>query len=78
MGENLKPFLPKARIMILKHHGALTWGESVDEALNGMERLEHACEVFFKASLMGGLQKLPDGEKDWLLEKRKELGERIL
>lgn len=78
MGENLEPFILRSRILILKHHGALTWGESVDEALNGMERLEHSCEIFMKAKMMGGFKKLPDGELEWLRNKRKELGNNIL
>lgn len=78
MGDNLKPFLPESRILILKHHGALTWGESVKEALSGMERLEHSCEIFWKAKTMGSLQRLPVGELEWLKEKRKSLGDKIL
>ncbi len=78
MGENLKPYVKDSRIMILKHHGALTWGETVDEALNGMERLEHSCEVFLKAKAMGKLTTLPDGELEWLYQKRKDLGNKIL
>lgn len=78
MGDNLIPFLPGSRILLLKHHGALTWGETVEEALNGMERLEHSCEVFFKAKVMGNVQTLSEEEMKWLREKRKEIGERIL
>lgn len=78
MGEQLNPFLPASRILILKHHGALTWGESIDEALNGMERLEHSCEIFWKAKTIGQLQELPAGELEWLKEKRKSLGDKIL
>lgn len=78
MGDQLKPFLPASRILILKHHGALSWGESVDEALSGMERLEHSCEIFWKAKTMGTIQELPEGELEWLKEKRNSLGDKIL
>jgi L-fuculose-phosphate aldolase len=78
MGDHLLPFLPEYRILVLKHHGALTWGESLEEALNGMERLEHSCEVFYKSKLMGNVQRLTDQEVNWLKEKRKQIGERIL
>lgn len=78
MGEHLAPFVLDSRILILKHHGALTWGETVEEALNGMERLEHTCEILFKAKMMGALLKLPEGELQWLKEKRKNLGNKTL
>ncbi len=78
MGGNLRSFLPESRALILKHHGALSWGESVEEALNGMERVEHTCEIFWRAKTMGPLKELPAGELDWLKEKRKSLGEKTL
>jgi L-fuculose-phosphate aldolase len=39
MAEALIPFLPRNRAMILARHGGVTWGESLEEALNGMERI---------------------------------------
>jgi len=79
MGDNLKPYLPQSRVMILKHHGALSWGESVGEALNGMERLEHTCEILLKVKSFGGVSsKLPAEEMIWLKNKREELGEKTL
>ena len=78
MGDNLIPFLPSSRILLLKHHGALTWGETLEEALNGMERLEHSCEIFFKAKTLGSLQTLSEEDVKWLKAKRKEIGERVL
>ena len=79
MGNVLRPYLPHSRVIILKHHGALSWGESVDEALNGMERLEHTCEILLKIKGFGGAKAvLPDQEVEWLKQKRKKLGERTL
>ena len=49
MGEVLKPFLPECRVIVLARHGALTWGEDLQEALNGMERLEHSAEILVHA-----------------------------
>ncbi len=78
MGENLNPFLPHSRVLVLKRHGALSWGESVDEALTGIERLEHSCEVLYKAKSMGHISRMSKDEYNWLLEKRKLIGERTL
>ncbi len=62
MGKNLRPFLNQTRVMILARHGALTWGESLDEAYMGMERLEHSAQILTHAKSMGGLTYL--GESD--------------
>lgn len=78
MAEALSAFLPEYRVMILARHGALSWGESVEEAYNGIERLEHAALILKEAESLGGLSTLPVHEIEFLREKRKEIGERTL
>lgn len=78
MGDVLAPFLPSCRIILLARHGALSWGEDCQEALNGMERLEHTAEILFYAHTLGGLTPLPMEEINILREYRKKIGERIL
>jgi len=82
MGTHLAEYLPQRRAMILSRHGALAWGESLSEAYNGMERIEHSSLILMNAvQLAGGLDRLeplgPD-EIIWLKEKRRELGEKTL
>lgn len=78
MGDVLEAFLPECRIIILSRHGALTWGEDLQEALNGMERLEHTAEILMRAVQLGGITSLPKKEIAVLREMRKKMGERIL
>lgn len=78
MGKNLREFLPKSRVLILSRHGALAWGESLQEALNGMERLEHAAQVLLYAEQLGGLTHLPPHETEVLYAMRDRTGEKIL
>lgn len=78
MGDVLKPFLPHHRVMIMARHGALSWGESLNEAYNGMERLEHSAFILQQAHLMGGLTSLPGVEVEALRQMRTRLGERTL
>jgi L-fuculose-phosphate aldolase len=78
MGEALTSLLPDSRIIILSRHGALTWGEDLQEALNGMERLEHTADILMKATLLGGLTKLPKKEVEALRKLRETMGERII
>ena len=78
MGDNLKQFLPQHRALILSRHGALTWGESLDEAWMGMERIEHSSEILWKAQVLGGMTFLPDEEVLALKAIRQRIGNRLL
>ncbi len=78
MGSHLLPFLPQSRVMILARHGALAWGESLEEAHKGIERLEHAAQVLSYAKNLGGLTELSSDEIFKLKEMRKNIGEQTL
>ncbi len=56
----------------------LPWGESLEEARAGVERLEHAARILFLAEQVGGLRDLPVAELESLRERRRALGLRIL
>jgi len=78
MGQVLHPFLPECRIIILARHGAVCWGESLDEVLNGMERIEHSAQILFLAEQLGGSTPLPESEIQALKELRATMGDRVL
>lgn len=78
MGEVLLPFLPQSRVMILARHGALSWGEDLEESYNGMERLEHTVQILKSAHELGRISALPEEEVKVLREMRAKLGNRTL
>jgi L-fuculose-phosphate aldolase len=78
MGTNLQRHLCKHRVMILARHGGLSWGESLMEAYNGIERLEHSAMILKLAQDMGGLPSLPATELAALQSMRRKLGDRTL
>ncbi len=78
MGDCLKPYLPQSRVMILARHGGLSWGESLIEAYNGMERMEHASQILMSSKVLGRLSKLPPDEVDALKTMRNRSGNRTL
>jgi L-fuculose-phosphate aldolase len=78
MGTHLNTFLPAHRAMILSRHGAVTWGEDLDEAYRGMERIEHSALILAMAMQLGGLTNLPKDEVAALFALRTQLGERLL
>lgn len=78
MGEVLRPFLPRCRLLILARHGAVCWGESIEETLDGIERLEQICQILTLAENMGGATPLPAGEIQALKKIREGIGPRII
>ena len=58
------------RAVILGHHGAISWGETSEEAYNGIERIEHAALVLSRAATFGGAESLPAEALTWLRHKR--------
>ena len=76
MGTVLEDFLPDNRVMILPRHGALSWGESLEEAYWGMERVEHCAEILKSARELGGFTDLPAQEVKALVEMREKMGSR--
>ncbi len=73
LANQISSFLPKNRALILSRHGALSWGETIEEAYNGMERIEHVAKILFHAELLQELSFLPEEEVRLLREKRKKL-----
>ena len=78
MGTNLLPYLPAHRLLVLARHGGLCWGESMDEAAGGLERLEQVAEILWKAETLGGAKPLPPADLAELRALRAKLGPRII
>jgi L-fuculose-phosphate aldolase len=78
MGAVLLPFLPAHRLLLLSRHGALAWGESMEEAVNGIERVEHSALILKAAVELGGLCPLPPLELEALRALRARIGPRLL
>lgn len=78
MGSNLLPFLPEHRLMILARHGGLCWGEHMDEAAGGIERLEQVATILWKAETLGGAKPLAASELAELRALRAKLGPKII
>jgi L-fuculose-phosphate aldolase len=76
LATQLVPYLPQHRVMVLARHGALSWGESAEEAYAGMERIEHAAHILRLAVTLGGLTALPADEVAALRAIRARLGDK--
>lgn len=78
MGQVLKPFLPRHRVLILARHGGIAWGETLEEAYAGIERMEHSAQILWLAHTLGKPRSLPKEELGALQALRSQIGPRIL
>lgn len=78
LAHSIDPYLPTHRAIILGRHGAITWGDSLREAYNGMERVEHSAKILYLAATLGSLEPLPDFEIEKLRKMRQEMGPTLL
>jgi L-fuculose-phosphate aldolase len=78
MGTALHPFIKHHKVMVLARHGALSFGEDLIEAYNGMERLEHSCDILLKAASFGAVTELDEQTIDELHAMRKKIGDKTL
>ncbi len=76
MAKNLLPYLPQYRILILARHGGLSWGESLNEAYRGMERLEHSAQILSIAHGLGGITNLAPETVEKLRSMRLKIEEK--
>jgi L-fuculose-phosphate aldolase len=50
--HSIEPYIPDSRAILLKRHGALTFGGNLMEAFMRMEKLEHCAKILFYASML--------------------------
>lgn len=77
LAEGVVPFLAQHRLMLLARHGAVAWGESLDEACDGLERVEHVAQILLAAEALGGARPLPAFEQEALRAMRQRSGPRL-
>lgn len=78
LADSVAPLLPGHRLIGLARHGALAWGEDLEEVSRGLERIEHLAQILLSAELLGGAQPLPTEEQQALMALRQHLGPRLL
>jgi L-fuculose-phosphate aldolase len=73
LGETIRELIKCHNSVILSHHGSITVGQTLEETLIALERLEHAAYTYFLAHELGTPIPLADDE----LEQLRKMGERV-
>jgi L-fuculose-phosphate aldolase len=68
LAHSIRGLLADTNSILLSHHGSLTVGRTLEEALIALERMEHTAHTYFLAKAAGGIQPLPADEMARLQE----------
>jgi L-fuculose-phosphate aldolase len=55
----IRPLISRHKAILLRQHGTLTYGSTLEEAFHHLERLEHGARVFWLARSLGRVRRLP-------------------
>ncbi|MBL8049708.1 MAG: class II aldolase/adducin family protein [Anaerolineales bacterium] len=70
--EVIRPFLKTHNAILLRQHGSLTYGKTLEEALIHLERIEHAAEIYWRAKMLGEVQRIPQAAQTKLIEMQEK------
>lgn len=73
MAAAIEPFVDGHVACLLQNHGAVTWGDDLEQAYTRMETLETLCRVVYQARAIGTPQPIPDDKRPALAEIRRQL-----
>lgn len=57
--DAIRDLILRHDVLLIRNHGSLTVGKTLDEALNNLERLEHVSKTLVLAQLLGDIHTLP-------------------
>lgn len=73
LAKSIRPLILEHNTILLGNHGSISVGSALEEALVGLERLEHAAYTYHLASALGEPIPIPDDE----LSHLRKMGNRL-
>ena len=70
LAESVVPFCADYNALLLEHHGAVSWGESLERAFYRLESLEFTATVMMNSRLMNITRPLTEAQIDELIKLR--------
>ncbi len=72
--EAMKPFVANHNALLMANHGAVAYGDSLWQAFDRMETLEHTAKIAILAKTLGGANDLPSEAIEKLVNIREKAG----
>ena len=74
LAESAAPYCKDHTAVLLEHHGAVTWGKDVTQALFRTEAMEHTFQVYANMKAYGEVRLLSEAELDEVELVKKKYG----
>jgi L-fuculose-phosphate aldolase len=72
--EAMKPYVEHHNALLMANHGAVAYGESLWQAFDRLETLEHTAKIAILAKALGGANDLPADAIEKLINIREKAG----
>lgn len=75
--ETIAPHVSKARIAVLKNHGTVSWGETLEQAYWWAEILDAYCRMLVIAKSIGKVERISEPKVEELLDLKERFGQGV-
>ncbi len=72
--ETILPHVKKAKIVVLKNHGTVSWGETLQQAYWWTEILDAYCRILLIAKQVGRVERISTAKVKELLDLKEKFG----
>lgn len=72
--NTILPYIQKAKVAVLKNHGTVSWGETVDRAYWWTEILDAYCRILLLAKQIGRIERISEPKVEELLDLKERFG----
>jgi len=74
LAETLRPFVGKANVCLLKNHGTVSWGDTLEHAYWWTEILDAYCRMLVLAKQIGRVERIEPKKVEELLDLKERFG----
>lgn len=75
--DTIRPFIGKSRIAVLKNHGTVAWGETLEQAYWWTEILDAYCRMLVIARQLGNVERISVPKVEELLDLKEKFGQGV-
>jgi len=72
--DTILPHVSKSKVVVLKNHGTVSWGDSLEHAFWWTEILDAYCRMLMYAKLLGKVERISSPKVEELLDLKEQFG----
>ncbi len=72
--DTILPFVKTSKVTVLKNHGTVSWGATLEQAYFWTEILDAYCKMLLLAKQAGGVERISEPKVEELLDLKEQFG----